>query len=1089
MSHLKLTVLGTLEIQLDGQPVPLPTRKTAALLAYLGVTGKSHTRDSLSALLWPESDTFHARNSLRGTLWKLSTSGLADWVEADPIWIGIRSGYDLDEAAFQQAASQAFTHNHPPEEACQQCIAWLTQAASLYQGEFLKGFSLKDSLEFDDWQVYQAEGLRQRYSQVLERLVQLLGQAGAWQQALGYARSWTNLDPLHEPAQRALMRLYAQTGKRELALKRFRLLKEMLQEELGVEPDAESRRLYEEILHRRASGQPAQPPGGNGSRFEDVPNHNLPAQLTSFIGREKEISGILPLLSGANNSSSHRLVTLTGPGGSGKTRLGLQIASLLLDSYSGVWFVQIAGLNDPEMVPRAAASALNLHEQPGREAVETMVHFLRARGRTLLVLDNCEHLLSACAHMAALLLEECPQLCILATSIQALGVSGEVIWPVPGLAMPPTAPEPSAMLAQSEAAYLFVERARLVQPRFELTERNSTTVDRICRKLDGLPLAIELAAARTKVFSAEEIDARLENRFQLLKTSSLTIETRHQTLQAVVEWSYNLLDAPEQALFDRLSVFQGGFSLDAAEAVCQADDSAPPVLDLLVSLVEKSMVLADPGASMGTRYHLLANLQQYGQRQLRARGEEPDVQRRHAEYYHRLAEEADPGLRGPDQLDWLERLEVELDNLRAALAWSAWSDPRQGLQLVSALWWFWIIRGYFREGKEWFEQLLDLTDSSRNEIAHIRAYTRYTWLNYFHGDGEKFTRLAEESLRRSRQSGDLESTAAALMMASVSKNYTNEAMAAWPLLEEALSLFRQTENKWGVTYTLRGLSDFANGRLNDYPLAKKYALEALALSRELGDLRGIARSLLILGNIENNLGNWKAAEVYYLDSLSIVRRLKDRIGSAILLSMLGHNAKDQKDYEKAARLQEECLQIHKEINTEDEIAMTVAALAELALIDNQVDRAYELCRESIQIAGDIKRKSISIYPLILLGDIYRQKADFTAAHTSLREALELAREISPVYELVARALEGLARLSLAQDLPERAVKLFGACNALREANHLVRSPHKLEIWERCIQEAKARLDEVSFAGAWAAGKAMAEQGLQPLVEYASGEAV
>ncbi len=1088
MPHLELAFLGSLDIKLDGQPVAIPPGKSLALLAYLAVTGTAHTRDSLAALFWPESDTTHARNSLRSSLWKLNQSGLADWLEADPSQISLRPGFSLDVTAFRLAADQAFKHDHNQGSRCPECLDYLSQAASIYQGDFLKGFSLKDSLEFDDWQVFQAEDLSQSHSQVLERLVQQLILAGELEPALGYARKWANIDPLHEPAQRALMRLYLQTGKREMALKRYRNLKQQLHEELGVEPELESRQLYLDIQKKEWRAETSGPIGGNGHEIETRPLHNLPAQLSSFVGRSKESAQILSILKEAGPGGAQRLITLTGTGGSGKTRLALQIASQLLDSYSGVWVVQLAGLNDPELVPRAIVASLDLPEQPGRSVTETLIHILRARVRVLLVLDNCEHLLPACARLANRLLEECPQLQILATSIQALGITGEVIWPVAGLSLPPTLYDWAELPRQSEAVQLFVDRTRQVRPDFELNERNAPVIAQICKKIDGLPLAIELAAARMQMFSVEDLEKRLEDRFQLLRTSSSVVVERHQTLQAVVEWSYNLLSQAERSLFKQLSVFRGGFRLEAAEAIFEGDRKAP-VFELLASLIEKSMVTVEPDPEGRTRYQILATLQQYGQTLFDSDDEQRNVQRRHAEYYARLAEETEPELHGPNQLVWLERLEADLDNLRAALGWSAENDPQLGIRLASALWWFWITRGYFREGREWFEQLLELTNGSKEEAFHARAYTRYVWINYFYGDGDTFSRTAEQALRRTREAGAPEDRAAALMMASASKNYTPEAMSSIHMLEEALSIYRETGDKWGTSYALRGLSDFTNSRLRAYQQARSFGLEALSISKELGDLRGIARSLLILGNIENNLGNWMSAENYYQESLSIVRRLKDRIGSAILLSNLGDIAKDQKDYEKATRLQEECLQIHLEINTEDEISATLATLAELALIQKQFDKAYDLCQESIKIADQIKRKTFRIYPLTILAGVYREKGDYAAANAALQEALQRAYEISPAYVLVSWALDGLAQLALALDKAERAASLFGAMQAIREAHKLIQSPHEQENWERNLAEARDRLEEEVFTAAFEAGKGLYSEGLQELIDYASQESV
>ncbi|MGH3090644.1 MAG: ATP-binding protein, partial [Rubrobacteraceae bacterium] len=433
------------------------------------------------------------------------------------------------------------------------------------------------------------------------------------------------------------------------------------------------------LHHREASGA------------ESPPKGNLPLELTSFIGREKEISEVKGLLEGT------RLLTLTGSGGCGKTRLALEVAAdVAKDFDDGAWWVGLASLSDADLAPKAAASALGARERPGRTLTEALSDHLRYR-KLLLVLDNCEHVIASCAALADALLRFCPGLRVLATSREALGVAGEVSWPVPSLSLPdPGHPPSSESLARYEAPRLFVERA--AASTFAPTKRSAAAVAHLCHRLDGIPLAIELAAARTRVLSAEQIDARLDDCFRLLTTGSRTALPRQRTLQATMDWSHDLLDRDERTVFRRLSVFAGGFTLEAAEKVCAGDGiEEEDALDLLARLVDQSLgVFRGEGGE--ARYRLLETIRQYGGEKLRESGEARATRRRHADFFHSLAEEAKPKLVGTEQASWLERLETEHDNLRATLGWlEEEGEAERGLRLATALLRFWWFRGHLAE--------------------------------------------------------------------------------------------------------------------------------------------------------------------------------------------------------------------------------------------------------------------------------------------------------------------------------------------------------------------------------------------------------
>ena len=441
--------------------------------------------------------------------------------------------------------------------------------------------------------------------------------------------------------------------------------------------------------------------------------NNLPAQLSSFIGREAEITEIKQLL------AETRLLTLTGAGGSGKSRLALQVAADLLAEYpDGIWLVELAPVSDPDMVTQLTAKALGIREQPRRPLLETLVDRLRSK-RLLLVLDNCEHLLDACATLAGALLKTCFNLRILATSREAIGITGESIFQVPSLATPdPGATMSLGSLCQFEAVRLFKDRAVAVQSRFALTDATAPAVAQICWRVEGIPLAIELAAARMSALSTAQIAERLRDSFELLSHGKRTAMPRHQTLRATIDWSYALLTDAEQTLFQRLSAFAGGFDLKAAENVCAGEGiEREHILDLLTQLVEKSLVLVREQTGT-TRYRLLEPIRQYAQDRLRQSGALPVAQRRHVYYFQRLAQGAAGQLLGSDRLLAVEELELEHANLLAALAWAAENEPESALKLSNALGWFWEFRGYLAEGRECFKRTIA---QSPETLVHLRG--------------------------------------------------------------------------------------------------------------------------------------------------------------------------------------------------------------------------------------------------------------------------------------------------------------------------------------------------------------------------------
>jgi non-specific serine/threonine protein kinase len=673
----------------------------------------------------------------------------------------------------------------------------------------------------------------------------------------------------------------------------------------------------------------------------DVPAHNLPLELTSFVGRVAEVAAVRALL------AETRLLTLVGTGGVGKTRLALRVAAQVMPEFAdGVWLVELASLSDQDLVAPTVAAALGLRDDPERRLLDVLIAAI-VRRRMLLLLDNCEHLIGACADLAEGLLRACPYLCILVTSREALSCEGETVWRVPSLTVPdPWLTGPTAV-AGSDAAHLFVERARAAQPGFGVTAANTPAVVQVCRRLDGIPLALEMAAARLRGLSIDELAARLDERFRLLAAGRRTALPRQQTLRATVEWSYGLLEEPERVLFDRLSVFAGGFSLEAAEAVCAGGAVAEPeVLELLLRLVDKSLVVVEECARGELRYRLLETLRQYGRELLTVRAEMTQMRERHAEYFLAWAEATMERYQGPEQVAALERLEATYDDVRAAFAWFlAGGAPEKSVRLWLPLQVTWVTRGY-TEGRALITQLL--TAPGLQPPSHERAQAlRWAggWLCHI-GDPAGLA-LLEEALVLARRVGDGRLIGMTLYwLGHYRFDPWGDPKDAWPLLEEALALLRVLGERWWLTRCLLILGQVA-GALGDHARAATLAEEALALSRVAGDKHGLTYAHEVLGEVAYARGEDAAAERLWTGCLATYREGGEPVSIATVEGDLGRLALRQGRYATARQHFTAALAILVRC---DDVGMAVWGLSELAGLTLVVAMEEEHAR-ALRLAG------------------------------------------------------------------------------------------------------------------------------------------
>lgn len=667
-----------------------------------------------------------------------------------------------------------------------------------------------------------------------------------------------------------------------------------------------------------------------------LPN-NLPVQLTSFVGREREMTEVKSHLAEA------RLLTLLGPGGAGKTRLALQVAAECLDILpDGVWLAELAPIADPSLVPQTVASTLGLRE-PGRPAVESLVEFLRSRS-LMLVLDNCEHVLAASAKLCEHLLKHAPGLRILATSREALGVSGEHSYNVPSLALPGSEHSASSEeMSQYAAVRLFIDRATQYRPGFAITQSNMRAVAEICRRLDGIPLAIELAAARVKVLSVQQIADRLGDRFRLLTGGARSGLPHHQTLRAAMDWSHDLLSDEERRLFRRLSVFVGGFTLEAAEGTCAGDGlDAPQILDELAHLVDKSLVLVDERASGDARYRLLETVRQYALERLLESGEAESMRDRHRGFFLSLAERAELELHGARQKAWLDRLETEHDNIRAALERSRASSEsaETGLRLAGALWWFWEVRGHWTESRQWLEDLLTRAVDAP-PAARVKALNAAGGLAMRQGDFDHAVALAEQSLALSRELGDKRATASCLIIMGIQACRLDDFKRAESLGGESLDLSREAGDNWGSAWAQFILALVA-ARERQFERAKALFEVSLAQMRALGHQWGTAQALSNLGMLARDQGQDEQAVQFLEEALALFRQLGDKSFTAYTELNLGIMASATRDYPRAARLYRESLALRREIEDRRGMATCLMALGCVAAGLEQYARAATL---------------------------------------------------------------------------------------------------------------------------------------------------
>jgi predicted ATPase/DNA-binding SARP family transcriptional activator len=782
---------------------------------------------------------------------------------------------------------------------------------------------------------------------------------------------------------------------------------------------------------------------------------NLPTQLTPLIGRERELAQVRDRLA----ADEIRILTLTGSGGTGKTRLALQAAADSLGFFaSGTFFVALAPLANAELVLPTIAQVLGLRVPRGQALGQFLADYFAER-KLLLVLDNFEHVVAAAPDVARLL-AAAPGLKVLATSREPLHVSGERALPVPPLEMP-EADAGWEALAVNEAAALFVDRAQAIRPDFDLTEANAPAVAAICRKLDGLPLAIELAAARIPLFPPAALLARLDERLAVLTGGARDRPGRHQTLRATLDWSYELLSAPRRRLFARLAVFAGGWTLEAAETVCDGDLD---VVDGLASLIDKSLVRLE-GSEEEPRFAMLETIREYGLEKLRQLGEERAVRDRHLAWSLAFAERAEPELRGTEQKAWLDRLHAELDNFRAALDWSRSHDPEACLRLASALLEFWVVRADWSEGREWIEQALSVA-ADIDPAVRMKALRAVAELADVLSDYPSSTRYYEESLEIARALGNPRGIAEAVRgLAHERARVGLPVETQRPLLEEAVEIYRALGDEPSLARSLGGIAwterDLRRGR--------ELKEEALAIYRRLGNRESVGWALLQAGVYAQYVGDFSAAGTAYGEARSIGEELGYTRMIARACDLLGTKALWQGELDEARRFYERSVPLWRECGHRNGLADSLRGLGTVARLEGDLEAATSLFEESLEVCREIGYRAGEAHALVGLSALASDRAELGNAIHLHREALALWRDMDDA-ESVGMTLWRLGRLAAIEGRFEIAARLLGASEALREEVGAIVPPCDARDYERAVREAQSGLDSKAFAAAWSAGR-------------------
>jgi predicted ATPase/DNA-binding SARP family transcriptional activator len=942
LSELIFSLLGRLQIEhRQLGPITLTNRKAIGLLAYLLIeSNRSHSREFLLGLLWPDLPTAAAQNNLRVTWAQLQKALVMRDSDAQPHLIGNRlalrfnpfSDHELDTARFRALIEACRIHPHANQHDCAECAARLTQALELVRGDFLDEFSLGDCLQFDEWLGIQREHFHVQVTSALEQLAAFHERAGQLAEAERSIRRLLEYDPLSESAYRQLMRVLARADQRSAALDAYETCRRVLATELGLAPAVETVTLAEQI---RALAP-----------FESHAAHAaLPPVLTRFFGRQQECARLADLLS----RRTVRLVTLAGPGGVGKTRLAIEVARRLAGVFAhDICLVELAGVADGRAVDDAVAAALRLPTSD-RSSSDAIVEYLRDK-TMLLVLDNCEHLVKACARLVQTLCRDAAGLTVLATSRIPLHLAAEHVVRLEPFATPAINSAETLTVADSlsfDAVQLFSNRAAQALLQFTLTDANVLAVARICQQLDGIPLAIEIAAAQARALPVEAIAERLSQRLAWTNRRAAEAMPRQRTLHTLIDWSYGLLSARERSILRRLAVFAGGWTLEAAEVVGAPGE---PCAEVLAELVDHSLVVFGADAER-RRYGMHETIRQFAREQLRGSEQEADALERHARYYARLVARAAENRAGWPLPERLRSVQDDHDNVRQAFDWLLAHDREQALAVVAQLGTglnFWELGGFFQEGRRWLQRAMEGTQAS-------------------------------VSLPQAR----------ALLAAADLSSAISDFAYGLQCVQQAQQLFQQLGDQWGEIDARLKYCELA-ALAGEHVNLQAQAEEALRMAEHSAYTAGIARAKLVLGTIAYYTGENEVAMQYLLPSIALWRELGSPFDLATALNRLAGALSATKVYPASQQAYEECRDIYQSLGYRRGVATAIQNLGGIALDLGDYARARALFCDGLRIRHDLGLQRGYAYSFEFIADVdiieerYERAVQLLAAAETLR---------------------------------------------------------------------------------------------------------
>ena len=1079
---MEFAILGPLEVRDGPAPVRVPGAKERALLADLLVNaGRVVPADRLVEDLWGDDPPGNPANTLQGRVSALRRAlGPAGGalVTRPPGYLLEAGPEQVDAGRFERlvAEATAAAAGEGPRAARQ-----LEEALGLWRGPALAEFADQP------WAQAEAARLEELRLAATEALVELRLAAGGHAGLVGELEGLVAAHPTRERLRGQLMVALYRSGRQADALGAYQQAREVLAEELGIDPSPELQRLHHQILLQDPALEAAVPDRA-------LPRHNLPERLTSLVGREGELREVAKLV------EEHRLVTVTGPGGAGKTSLAVALAERLAAGYpDGVWLVELAALREPALLGEAVAAVLGLDEAAGTgtpppSRAERLASFVPDKAM-LLVLDNCEHLVEACAGLARRLLEAGPRLRVLATSREVLGVPGEVVWPIPPLAVPAAADDTDAgtaedarqatapeALAGFDAVRLFVERAASADPGFVLDAASAPVVAELCRRLDGLPLAIELAAARTRALPPVELAARLEDRFRLLAGGARALDPRQQTLRATVDWSWDLLEERDRRLLRRLSVFSGGWTVAAAEAVCGGDGlEAAEILDGLFRLVDRSLIVrgttpavprTPPVVAAGgdpARFTMLETLRAYGAERLAEAGESGTLAARHTAWCLQLAEQA---AAHRTARPWLRRVAADYDNLRAALDRTvAGRDVETALRLAAALAWFWWTTRTI-EGRQRMAGVLAMADGQPPTPHLARALQASAMLQVSLTPTAATVDAARRSQELLERFGDWPGAAFSKLLlayAELQRRGPGEAIAR--LADEAYTTFREFGDHWGEAYAERARFAFEAYYRGVPERAEELGQRAVERFQELDDPWGLAQAQFSLGEFAKARGDLARAEAAYEAALTAGRDAGPLWVVLASLAGLGGLVALRGDDARAAVLHAEVTDLIRRTGEYRGFGHLYNELGGVARVRGDLERARQLHQEALAILRDVIGWSVP-HTLAQLACAEARLGDLDAATTHLQEAAGLLLA-GPQPGTAASVLGGAALVAIGRGQAEQAARLLATVEAIRERTGIAAIGAEQHEAGLAADAVRAALDPDALAAAQAAGRALA----------------